>query len=58
MDNICSKAARRIGLLYRLRRRLSKLALRSVYLTSVGPILEYAQLTWSGLSATDNRKLE
>ena len=58
VDTICSKAAQRIGLLYRLRRRLSKLALRSVYLTAVRPILEYAQLAWSGLSATDNRKLE
>ena len=58
VDNNCSKAAQRIGCLYRLRRRLSKLALRSVYLTSVRPILEYAQLAWSGLSATDNRKLE
>ena len=35
-----------------------KFALRSVYLTLVRPILEYAQLAWSGLSATDNRKLE
>ena len=33
-------------------------ARRSVYLTSVRPILEYAQLAWSGLSATDSRKLE
>ena len=35
VDYVCSKAAQRIGLLHRIRKRLSALAIRSVYLTSV-----------------------
>ena len=55
---VCSKAAQRIGLLHRIRKRLSALAIRSVYLTSVRPVLEYAQLAWCGLSAQDINHLE
>ena len=59
VDYVCSKAAQRIGLLHRIRKRLSALAIRSVYLTSVRPVLEYAaQLAWCGLSAQDINHLE
>ena len=58
MDYVCSKAAQRIGLLHRIRKRLSALAIRSVYLTSVRPVLEYAQLAWCGLSVQDINHLE
>ena len=56
VDYVCSKAAQRIGLLHRIRKRLSALAIRSVYLTSVRPVLEYAQLAWCGLAAQDTDK--
>ena len=58
VDYVCSKAAQRIGLLHRIRKRLPALAIRSVYLTSVRPVLAYAQLARCGLSAQDINHLE
>ena len=58
VDVICRKAAKRIGLLRRLRKRLPPLAIRHLFCTSIRPSLEYASLVWSGLSSTDASRLE
>ena len=55
---VISKAARRIGLLRRYRKRLPPLSIRHVYCSSIRPVLEYASIVWSGLSTIAARNLE
>ena len=57
-DHILKKAAKKVGLLRRFRRRLPPLVLRSLYITCVRPSLEYASTAWGGLGAHDSNRLE
>ena len=55
---IAGKASRKIGLLRRLRFRLPRLVLRSLYLTCVRPTMEYACGAWAGVGSQDALRLE
>ena len=44
VDFIVTKAAQKIGLLYRFRKRFSSLTLRNLYITSIRPSKEYSRL--------------
>ena len=58
VDTIVKKTSCKVGLLRRIRRRVPPLVLRSIYLTCVRPVLEYACGSWSGLSAQDCLRLD
>ena len=58
VNTIVSKAAKRIGLLQRYRKRLPSLAIRHMYCVSIRPGLEYASAVWSGLSKVAASRLE
>ena len=57
-DVIIAKAAKLIELIRRHRARLPSLAIRSVYISYIRPILEYACIAWCGVSCTDSARLE
>ena len=57
-DNIVHAASTKIGLLRRLRKRLSPLIIRQLYLTCIRPSLEYANVAWCGLTMRDQERLE
>ena len=57
-DNIVHAASTKIGLLRRLRKRLSPLIIRQLYLTCIRPSLEYANVAWCGLTKRDQERLE
>ena len=57
-DNIVHAASTKIGLLRRLRKRLSPLIIRQLYLTCIRPSLEYANVAWCGLTKRDQECLE
>ena len=57
-DNIVHVASTKIGLLRRLRKRLSPLIIRRLYLTCICPSLEYANVAWCGLTKRDQERLE
>ena len=56
--SVCSRAAKKIGLLRRFRNRLSNLSTQFLNTTSIRPILEYASTAWCSLSQKDNEQLE
>ena len=56
--SVCSRAAKKIGLLRRFRNRLSNLSTQFLYTTSIRPILEYASTAWCSLSQKDDEQLE
>ena len=58
IETICSKAARQIGFLFRIRKRLSVVSRQHLYTASIRCTLEYGSLVWCGLSGKDVRKLE
>ena len=51
-------SSKKIGLLRRLRRRLTPAILEDIYLHSIRPTLEYANIVWSGLTTSDIHRLE
>ena len=53
-----SKAAKKLGLLRRIRRRLPALVARTLYITCIRPTLEYASGAWGGLGVQDANRLE
>ena len=56
---ILGKVSKKIGLLRRLRCRLPRLGLRSLYLSCVRPTLDYATCAWGpGVGAQDALRLE
>ena len=55
---ISTGACRKLGLLRRLRKRLSPLIVQQLYCSSVRPTMEYASLAWCGLSNRDADVLE
>ena len=55
---IRGKAAKKLGLLRRIRRRLPPLVVRTLYVTCVRPTLEYASGAWGGLGKEDANRLE
>ena len=57
VDISIKKASCKIGLLRRIRCRVPPLVLRSLYLTCIRPVLEYACGSWGGLSAKDTQRL-
>ena len=57
-DNIVHAASTKIGLLPRLRKRLSPLIIRQLYLICIRPSLEYANVAWCGLTKRDQERLE
>ena len=58
MDYIRVKAARKIGLLRRLRQRLPSTVIRNIYLSCVRPTLKHACGAWGGLVKRDALRLE
>ena len=57
-DYVIRKSSKKIGLLRRLRWRLPRLVLRSLYLTCVRPTLEYACGAWTSVGTQDATRLE
>ena len=57
-DNIVHAASTKTGLLRRLRKHLSPLIIRQLYLTCIRPSLEYANVAWCGLTKCDQERLE
>ena len=57
-DCIVKKASKKIGLLRRIRRRVPSLVIRSMYLTCIRPVLEYACGSWGGLPERNTQRLE
>ena len=57
-DNIVHAASTKIGLLCRLRKRLSPLIIRQLYFTCIRPSLKYANVAWCGLTKRDQERLE
>ena len=55
---IRAKAAKKMGLLRRIRRRLPATVIRCLYLACVRPTLEYASGAWGGLGVQDANRLE
>ena len=53
INAVTRKVFCKLGLLFRLRRRLSGPILRDLYLTCVLPSLEYGSLSWCGLSRSN-----
>ena len=58
VQSVTAKVSQRLGLLWRLRNRLSGLVLRELYTTCIRPVIEYSSVVWSGISSTDSVKLE
>ena len=58
VDHVLSKASSKLGFLRHLRRRLSCLIIRDLYLGCILPSLEYASAVWCDLSASDAARLE
>ena len=56
--SVCSRAAKKIGLLRRFRNRPSNVSTQLLHTTSIRPILEYAPTAWCSLSQKDNEQLE
>ena len=55
---VISKVSSKLGLLRRLRPRLPPLAIHTLFLSCIRPVLEYASLAWSGLSSGNSERLE
>ncbi len=58
VTNIINRASSKIGLLRRLRYRITPNVIRDLYIYCIRPTLEYANIVWSGLSASDIARLE
>ena len=58
VQSVTAKVSQRLGLLWRLRNRLSGLVLRELYTTCIRPVLEHSSVVWSGISSTDSVELE
>ena len=57
-DYVRKKAAKKIGFLRRIRRRLPCLVIRSLYMACIRPTLEYAGEAWVGIGKSDSNRLE
>ena len=58
VTRVITKASAKIGFPRRLSKRLVALVLRELFLCCIGPAIEYARVVWSGLSASDTKRLE
>ena len=58
VTHVITKASAKIGFLRRLSNRLDALVLRELFLCCIRPAIEYASVVWSGLSASDTKRLE
>jgi len=58
IEHIRSKAAKKVGLLRRIRKRLPSLVLRTLYITCIRPSMEYASGAWGGVGTRDAERLE
>ena len=58
VQSVTAKVSQRLGLLWRLRNRLSGLVLRELYTTCIRPVIEHSSVVWSGISSTDSVRLE
>ena len=58
VTHVISKASAKIGFLRWLSKRLDALVLRELFLCCIRPAIEYASIVWSGLSASDIKRLE
>ena len=58
VDTVLSRARRLLGVLKKLSQRLSISALVSFYKAYIRPILEYADIVWSGLPEQQVDRLE
>ena len=58
IDYLTKKTAKRIGILRSLKYRLSRAALRTIYITHIRSILEYCDVVWDGCGAAQSVLLE
>ena len=58
VTSISLRASQRVGMLRRIKSRTSPLVVRELYQHTVLPVIEYASVVWSGLLATDAKRLE
>ena len=54
VQSVTAKVSQRLGLLWRLRNRLSGLVLRELYTTCIRPVIEHSSVVWSSISSTDS----
>ena len=58
VSTVCKSAAKRVGVLTRLRNMLPTQAKLKIYKTAILPILTYCHTVWHHCKASDGRKLE
>lgn len=58
IDGIVNNAYKKLGLLKKLKFKLSRNNLSKLYTTFIKPMLEYASVVWDGCSEQDSEKLE
>ena len=58
IENILTSAAKIVGIMRRLKFKLTRVALNQIYLSYVLPILEYSSVVWDGCSSQDSDALE
>ena len=58
IENILASAAKVIGIMRKLKFKLSRVALNQIYFSFVLPILEYSSIVWDGCSQQDSIVLD
>ena len=58
IENILASAAKVIGIMRKLKFRLSRVALYQIYFSFILPILEYSSIVWDGCSQQDSIALD
>ena len=58
IENILASAAKVIGIMRKLKFRLSRVALNQIYFSFVLPILDYSSIVWDGCSQQDSIALD
>ena len=56
--SIVNKVSSKLGLLFRLRKQLSRPVVRDIYRTCVVPAIEYSSLAWSGMGKRNAQLLD
>ena len=58
IDDIVSKASKKLFILRKLKFVLDRLSLQKIYFTFIRPVLEYADVIWDGSSINSKHRLE
>ena len=58
IENILASAAKVIGIMGKLKFKLSRVALNQIYFSFVLPIIEYSSIIWDGCSQQDSIALD